>query len=252
MKNILFAVAVLNSLTSIACSEDLILANGKVYKDFQVTKVEPDGIRIMHASGMAKIVHEDLPKEIKDKYGFDENKAEKYRMSVEDAAKKSKEEYTKRLQEMQRKQALAEEKVKNTPRLTHAESVKGAWLRALPRPVGLDPHYSKKMRFCNYMSGVIQRGELDLEAQSTALQWNISEYRRVGQEEKALALVEELGEVRKSIEKRDALRQQAEIAAMEAELQAAQIRSINRLGDALNNIAFSLNNGIDVYLWDMN
>jgi hypothetical protein len=102
------------------------------------------------------------------------------------------------------------------------------------------------------MSGVIQRGDLDLEAQSTALQWNISEYRRVGQNDNALALSEELSQVRKAIEKRDALRQQAEIAAMEAELQAAQIRSLNRLGDALNNVAFSLNNGIDVYLWDMN
>lgn len=251
MKSI-FLIILFCALNGVVRSEDLILATGKVYKDFQVMKVEPDGLRIMHSSGMAKILHEELPKEIKEKYSFDAEKAEQYRLSVEAATKQTKQEYAQRVQEMQRKKALAEEKVRNTPRLTQAESVKGAWLRALPRPTGLDPLYSKKLRFCNYMSGVIQRGDLDLEAQSTALQWNISEYRRVGQNDNALALSEELSQVRKAIEKRDALRQQAEIAAMEAELQAAQIRSLNRLGDALNNVAFSLNNGIDVYLWDMN
>ena len=49
------------------------------YKNVVVTKVEPDGIRIRHESGMKKLKIEDLPKEIREKFGLNEGAAREYR-----------------------------------------------------------------------------------------------------------------------------------------------------------------------------
>lgn len=60
--------------------KELTLVNGKKYQSVTIRKIEPDGIRIMHASGMAKIPYEKLNQEIQEELGgFDPEKAQAFR-----------------------------------------------------------------------------------------------------------------------------------------------------------------------------
>jgi hypothetical protein len=58
---------------------NLTTTDGKTYDAVTVTKVEPDGIKIIHESGVAKVPFEKLSVEIQKQYGFDPEKAEKFR-----------------------------------------------------------------------------------------------------------------------------------------------------------------------------
>lgn len=53
------------------------------YTNVTVTKVEPDGIRIMHESGAAKIPYESIPEEIRVKLGMKQEAAEAHRQKVQ-------------------------------------------------------------------------------------------------------------------------------------------------------------------------
>jgi hypothetical protein len=236
---------------SVALGDDLTLANGAVLRDFRITKAEPDGLRIVHSSGIAKVMFEDLPPSAREKYNFDPDKAEAFRGDVRAMQKQAAEDRKRKSALIQSKEEEALMKAKMTPRLTKIQSVKDCWLRTLPYPRGLDANFTKKQRFCAYMTNLIRSGSLDLEAEQTMIQWNISEYQRVEQNDNANALASELARVREAIQKRDELKQQAEIAAMQAELQSAQIRSLDRLADALNNVAFSFNSGSNISVWNI-
>jgi hypothetical protein len=53
----------------------LTTTDGKTYKAVTITKVEPDGIRIMHDGGMAKIPFEKLSEALRKQHGYDPKKA---------------------------------------------------------------------------------------------------------------------------------------------------------------------------------
>jgi len=63
---LLLAVALLP-----AYAEDLTTTDGKTYTGVTVTKVDPDGLRIAHSSGTAKVPFEKLSDEIQKKHGYD-------------------------------------------------------------------------------------------------------------------------------------------------------------------------------------
>ena len=53
--------------------------DGKIYTGVTITKADPDGIRIMHEAGSAKIPFEKLPEALRAKYGYDVAKATEFR-----------------------------------------------------------------------------------------------------------------------------------------------------------------------------
>jgi hypothetical protein len=60
------------------------------YEKFEkavVSRVEPDAITIMHASGVARIPFQDLPEEMQRKYGYDPQKALAYQQAIQRAAR---------------------------------------------------------------------------------------------------------------------------------------------------------------------
>ena len=83
MKKIFFAILLLAlplSATAPTEYKTLTLTNGKVYESVKVREIEPDGIRIMHAGGMAKVPYEKLTEETqKELGGFDPKKAKEFR-----------------------------------------------------------------------------------------------------------------------------------------------------------------------------
>jgi hypothetical protein len=53
------------------------------YTNVTVTKIEPDGIRIMHESGVAKIPFERVPEDVRTKLGLNQEAAEAHRQNVQ-------------------------------------------------------------------------------------------------------------------------------------------------------------------------
>jgi len=162
----------------LAChAEDISLADGKVLKNAKVTRVEPDGLRIMHADGISKVPHESLPADLQAKYNFDTTKADAFRKQTsadQSEAQKRMREEREKLREMELAPLKkAQEEAAKTPRLTEATSIKGYWMRSLPHPRSLDSDYGKKIKFATYMTEQIRAGIYDLEAESAALQWNV-------------------------------------------------------------------------------
>lgn len=66
------------SFTSAAFSEDFKTVNGKEYKDATITRIEPDGIVVKTKSGITKVYFAELPKEVQERFGYDQQKASAY------------------------------------------------------------------------------------------------------------------------------------------------------------------------------
>jgi protein disulfide-isomerase len=73
------AVAVTTQATN---RVDITTRSGKEFKRCKITKVEPDGITVFYAKGIAKINFADLSDEYRTKYGYDQKKAEEYTRMV--------------------------------------------------------------------------------------------------------------------------------------------------------------------------
>lgn len=69
-------------------AEDLKIGE-TTYKDYSVLKVEPDGIKISHKDGVAKIRLEQLPPDLVKKYNLDPAKAAAFREKKEGEQKKA-------------------------------------------------------------------------------------------------------------------------------------------------------------------
>ena len=213
MKALICYAALLILAVAPARAEDFTLPNGKVLKDVRISKVDPDGLRITHAEGMTKVSFEDLPPAVQERYKFDPAQSDAFRQKTQMAREQADEQHKRQIDDMQRTAADAAEKARKTPHLTLAESVKSFWLRSLPMPEGITDHqYPQKVRFCAYMAKVIQSGQLNLDAEKTAMLWNQRELDRVGQYERANEFTAQITKLQEAINKREERRQQAEIA----------------------------------------
>jgi hypothetical protein len=62
-------------LTSIALADDFKTNDGKEYKDVKVSRVEPDGIVLTTKRGISKVYFSELPKDVKERFHYDPEKA---------------------------------------------------------------------------------------------------------------------------------------------------------------------------------
>jgi hypothetical protein len=79
-------------ITLAAGAEDITTTDGRTYTAATITKVEPDGIRILHETGTAKIPFEKLPPALQQKHGYDPAKAAEFKKA--DAAAQAVQEAT--------------------------------------------------------------------------------------------------------------------------------------------------------------
>jgi hypothetical protein len=96
------------SFTSAAFAEDFKTLNGKEYTDATVTRVEADGIVVKTKSGITKVYFAELPKEVQERFHYDQEKAASY--SSEQAANYGA--YQKHQEETRRQQADVDAKNK--------------------------------------------------------------------------------------------------------------------------------------------
>jgi hypothetical protein len=87
LPNIMKILILLLALTTFTLAVDtypsLSTKKGREYTSVTVTAVEPDGLRIRHESGTAKIPFEELPVEIQKKYAYDPSAADAHRNEYE-------------------------------------------------------------------------------------------------------------------------------------------------------------------------
>ena len=73
---------VLANTNAPSAKPDITTLSGKTYTRCKITRVEPDGIRIFHATGVAKIPFADLPEDFRKKHGYDAEKSAAYQSHV--------------------------------------------------------------------------------------------------------------------------------------------------------------------------
>jgi 23S rRNA pseudoU1915 N3-methylase RlmH len=96
------------SFTSAVFSEDFKTVNGKEYKDATVTRVEADGIVVKTKSGIAKVYFAELPKDVQERFHYDQQKASAY--SAEQAANYTADQKQQEEAQRQREAATAKQK----------------------------------------------------------------------------------------------------------------------------------------------
>ena len=62
---------------------DITTESGITYQDCKITRVEPNGISVSHAKGIAKIPFTDLPEEFRTRYNYSPTNAAAYTRSIE-------------------------------------------------------------------------------------------------------------------------------------------------------------------------
>jgi hypothetical protein len=75
----LAVTGVLLVAASIAAAEDFITRQGKAFKNAEIIKVMPDGIRIIHADGISTVRFEDLTDKQRTEYGLSNTGTTAYR-----------------------------------------------------------------------------------------------------------------------------------------------------------------------------
>ena len=85
--------ALVVGLQAACLADDFKTLNGKEYKNFTVTRQEPDGIIIKNAKAglMLKLYFAELPKEIQERFGYDQAKAVAYQTQQNAALAEAKE-----------------------------------------------------------------------------------------------------------------------------------------------------------------
>lgn len=141
----------------------------EMLREVRLMRVEPDGIRVMHATGMAKVPVEQLPAEVAARYGLSQAGAEAFRAGQERAAKASEVP-----QERVAAPSPAVTPSAEPPRLWTRQDVLAVWLANCDpaRIPALDRDLAKKREACAQRAKSIRAGKLNVEAEIAAREAN--------------------------------------------------------------------------------
>ena len=90
-------------------SNDVVTTDGRIFRNVQVWKTEPDGLTLRHDAGLTKLEFPLLPEDWQKKYGYDPEQAATYQRGVADAMQEAA-----RNQQLLREQ-IAADRAKETP-----------------------------------------------------------------------------------------------------------------------------------------
>lgn len=93
-------------------SNDLATADGQIYRNVQVRKIEPDGLTLRHEAGLTKLAFPLLPEDWQRKYEYDPQKAARYERATA-AAREQAERDRQALRE--RNEAARKQQIRNEP-----------------------------------------------------------------------------------------------------------------------------------------
>ena len=78
----LLTLAVLAALAATALADTITTLRGRSFVDCKIAQVHPDGVSFTHRGGAAKILFTDLPAPLREKYGYDPQKADAYSKKI--------------------------------------------------------------------------------------------------------------------------------------------------------------------------
>ena len=103
------------AMPMLVIADDIKTLTGTEYKSAKISRVEPDGIVIVHSAGIVKIPFTELSDDLKKKYGYDPEKAKAYAAQVgaqQRALAIQNERYAAQAAERQRAQAIESQRAK--------------------------------------------------------------------------------------------------------------------------------------------
>lgn len=208
---------------------------GKTYENAKVSRVTPEGLVISHPGGIVTIPFTELPANVQEFYGYDPAAAEKSRMERQAAEANRQRMLAEREKEAARKaeeaRAREEEEKKialSKPQIVTERHIKNYWLNTFPQPNSLDSDYHQKKEEYSKLINSINSGKMDNSALRCALKFNIAEYQRVGDLEKAASVQKDLEILEQKVAEE---RRNAELAGLS--------RQLSILNSTLNSISTS-------------
>lgn len=221
----------------------IVTKQGKVYTEVKVSKVEPDGIRILHSGGAALIKMEDLPDEIAGKFTFvSKDEAEKLRNERKLADQKVYRE-GQELRDRSTKSMTTQPTAAPNPQFITSHQVKLFWLNSYPIPQSLDREYRAKIEARSEFIKTVNSGVFDLDADLFAANWNRQQAATIGDTRSAEEYSNRISRIEGLIQRRDAeLAQQAR----DAQEQYRHNEIMRELRDMNGNLQM-----IDGKLWDI-
>ncbi len=82
MKTALLLALTIALFPSALMADDIETLDGALYTNAKVTRIDPDGITIRWSAGIAKVPFESLSPELRDKYGYEPEKARQHKESL--------------------------------------------------------------------------------------------------------------------------------------------------------------------------
>ena len=149
-----------------------------VYTKAVVKKIEPDGIRISHEFGFAKVKFDELTPEQRDQFRLTEENRDKYiRMQHELLIEKTKaEQEASRIKNQQKSEPSKKEDSKSKgPRYITPDQIKIHWYNKMPTLRKLDRDYYPAMKAKEIFLKEIRAGHHDLAAKKAAAEYNKNE-----------------------------------------------------------------------------
>lgn len=209
--------------------------SGRVYDEISSVRVEPDGLKVFHAAGVARIPMEDLPDHLVEKYQFvDSSEAQRLRNARKLAN-----------QEAYREAMAERAKVANPkpstapvgPRYINEAQVKRYWVNAIPIPHPLDREIATKTRQRAAFISAVGEGQLDLEALLFAAKWNRTEAQRLGDTAATADFEDQVATISTAIAERERI-------AREDRRHRELVDALDRINDSLRSIDFSVQYGL--------
>ena len=234
------ALIVLTMSPAAARAEGTItLADGNSVPYTKVLKREPHAITVETASGITKISYEKLSQASRDSFGMTEKSAADHlaKLAAQEQAQGEAIKNQPEAQPNDAGQVMPSEdgtqKLKRgpAPRLATIEKVKSYWIRAFPQPRSLDADYHNRRKSYVEFVESIRRGAYDHLAKKAMLEWNISEFERVGDLETASRLRADLKQAETEIANVNKMaleRQRIEANKMLAAAEASKADAIKR------------------------
>jgi len=246
LRNITAAVAICATaatelLAQIANFPTRLVVNGQSFSQVSYVSHDASRLKINHAHGIANLPIEDLPSFLQEKLGYEPVAAAANERLLAERNANARKTLQERYDAIENKKAAERsreaEKLRNTPTIISPEDVKKYWLRASGSLVPQNEfHYYYAQRLKEHRAFVqeIASGYWDYAAIKVALEWNVEEYRRVGNETLAAKAQQDLD---------------AFLAEMAQRQEAAEREKHTRLLEGINARIGSLNSEVRNLSW---
>lgn len=230
---------------ALGCAEgpktfDELTTAKRVYRKVTVQEVEPDGIKILHESGLAKVRFEDLPEPLQREFGFDLEAAEEFRKELQLKEREAEEWQNRQAQELERRRRLeaerqAEDRQAEAPRYVTRREIQIFWLNNIRVPEKMAADYHQVVRARSAFIEEVKRGLHDLQADRVAAEFNMQQALAFNELDQARIFQAEIARI-------SAVQLEEERQRREDQRAAELTSQLSSLENSIRSLNFSISN----------